>query len=66
MKRKMMLLILAIMGVISLTACGGETFTCDLCGEEKTGTPYTSGTDEDMTVCEDCVDMVNDLMNSIQ
>ena len=66
MKKKMMVLLVAMLGVISLTACGGETFTCDLCGEEKTGTKYSSNTDEDMTVCKDCVDMVNDLMNSIQ
>lgn len=65
MKKKMMVLLVAMLGVISLTACGGESFTCDLCGEEKTGKKYTSSTDEDMTVCEDCVDMVNELFNNL-
>ena len=66
MKRKMTVLLLVVLGVISLTACGGESFTCDLCGEEKTGTKYTSSMDEDMTICKDCVDMVNELMNGLE
>ncbi|MBR3825224.1 MAG: hypothetical protein IKJ39_08500 [Lachnospiraceae bacterium] len=66
MKKKLAILLLTVLVVISLTACGSESFTCDLCGEEKTGTKYTSTQDEDVVYCKECIDMVQDLMNNLQ
>lgn len=66
MKKKLTVLVLTVLGVISLAACKSESFTCDLCGEEKTGTKYTSTLDEDAVYCEECVDLVKDLMESLQ
>ena len=53
MKKKMIALLLTVTTVISLTACG-KPFTCDLCGEEKTGKKYKEtilGTE--ITYCQD-------------
>ena len=65
MKKKLSVLLLMALGVITLAACKSESFTCGLCGEEKTGTKYTSSQD-DAVYCEECIDMVNELMNSLQ
>jgi len=62
MKKKITTVLIAL-GMISLIACGSTSFTCDFCGEEKTGTRYTSNNGEDMTICKDCYDMVNELFN---
>ncbi len=48
--------VLALIGLVaSLAACGGA-FTCNICGEEKTGgrkTQEVAGMK--VTVCDDCV-----------
>lgn len=71
MKKKIIALLLTVTTVISLSACGGP-FTCDICGEEKTGKKHTKTiADEKITYCDDkdCKDAVKlleglaDLMN---
>ena len=67
MKKKILLARAAVMVTASLTACG-SSFTCDMCGEEKTGTSYSfksTATGEDMTICEDCYNLVKDVMNAV-
>ena len=56
-------LIAAMLCALLLTACGEETFTCDLCHQEKTEKPHhalvksTAFPDGiDMTLCQDCYD----------
>ena len=65
MKKKIATLVLVTLSVLALAACGAEPFTCDMCGEEKTGKSYKSTTEEDMTVCEECYKMINDLFNDL-
>ncbi len=65
MKKRIMVLALAALTVLTLAACGAEPFTCDLCGEEKTGKSYKSSEELDMVVCEDCYNVMNEVMNSI-
>lgn len=47
--------------LLSLAACGGSSFKCDVCGKEKTGQSYKSQLlGAEVTVCEDCYkDMKN-------
>lgn len=53
MKKKVTVLLLTVVTVFSLTACG--KFTCDFCGEEKSGSSYKATfLGVDMTVCKDC------------
>ena len=54
MKKKIMALLLTVVTVISLTACG-KPFTCDLCGEEKTGKKHTETVlGVELRYCHDC------------
>lgn len=54
MKKKIIALLLTVATVVSLTACGAP-FTCDLCGEEKTGKKYTEEIlGQKITYCQDC------------
>lgn len=53
MRKKVTVLLLTVATVLSLTACG--KFTCDNCGEEKSGTSYkVKILGEEMTFCKDC------------
>lgn len=55
MKGKIAVLLTAALLSVFLTACG--KFTCDICGQEKSGKRYTVdllGTGDEMTICEDC------------
>lgn len=66
MKKKMIALLLTVTTVISLTACG-KPFTCDLCGEEKTGKKYEEtvfGTE--ITYCQDCYNDLKELSNMLK
>lgn len=65
MKKKIMVLALATLSVLALAACTEEPFTCDLCGEEKTGKKYESSEELNMVICEDCYGVMNEVMNSI-
>lgn len=65
MKKKMIGLVLVTLSVLALAACTAEPFTCDMCGEEKTGKSYKSSEELDMVVCEDCYKTINEIMNEI-
>lgn len=66
MKKKIIALLLTVTTVVSLTACG-KPFTCDLCGEEKTGKKYTEtilGTE--ITYCQDCYKELKELSDILE
>jgi hypothetical protein len=53
MKKKISMLLIMAMLATSLTACG--KFTCDWCGEEKSGKSHTTtALGEKMEICDDC------------
>ena len=63
MKKKIIALLLTVTTVISLTACG-EPFTCDICGEEKTGKKYSvTILGEEVNYCKDCKEDMQDLLD---
>lgn len=64
MKKKITVLLLTMATVLSLTACG--KFTCESCGEEKSGKSYkVSVLDQDMTVCGDCKKELDEAKNAL-
>lgn len=66
MKKKITALLLTVLTVVSLTACG-KPFTCDLCNQEKTGKKYTEKLfGEEITYCQDCYDSLKELSNGLQ
>lgn len=66
MKKKIIALLLTVTTVISLTACG-KPFTCDLCGEEKTGKKYTETVyGEEVTYCQDCRKELEEVLDLFQ
>lgn len=63
MKKKILALLLTAAAVMSLTACG-KPFTCDFCGEEKTGKKYTETfLGAEITYCQDCYKDLKELEN---
>lgn len=53
MKKLICVLLLIVVLATLFVACG--KFTCDLCGEEKTGKRYTEEVwGEEVTYCDDC------------
>ncbi|MCM1056469.1 MAG: hypothetical protein NC517_02535 [Firmicutes bacterium] len=57
----MIALLLTAVTVMSLAACG-KPFTCDLCGEEKTGKKYTETIlGSEITYCQDCYKELKEL-----
>ena len=65
MQKKMLslALILTLM-MLTLTGCG--KFTCDLCGEEKSGKSYTASVlGEEVTICKDCKTELDELKNEL-
>lgn len=64
MKKRIMALLLTALTIVSLTACG-EPFTCDICGEEKTGKKYSETIlGEEITYCHDCYKEIKEFINS--
>lgn len=65
MKKLICLLLVVVMLVSVLAACG-ESFTCDLCEEEKSGKKHTETLfGEELTICDDCkeeLDALADLL----
>lgn len=60
MKKKILVALLSVVMAMSLMACG--TFTCDLCGEEKSGKKHSSEIlGQEITVCDDCVNGVTSM-----
>lgn len=62
MKRKLMTALMVGFAVLSLAACGAKPFTCDFCGEEKTGKSYKSA-EGDSVICESCYKELQELFN---
>lgn len=66
MKKKISVLLLTMAAVLSLTACGGK-FTCDGCGEEKSGKSYKATfLGEELTLCKDCKKEFDDAKKELQ
>lgn len=60
MKRLISILLLVVVLATMLTACG--KFTCDMCGEEKTGKKHEeSMLGETVVICDDCYKALEDL-----
>ena len=60
MKKKLAVLFVSVMAVLSLTGCG--KFKCDMCGEEKSGTKHEyTLLGQDMTICDDCYEGIKAL-----
>ncbi len=65
MKKKLIALLMVVAAAASLTACG-EPFTCDICGEEKTGKSYTETVmGAEITYCRDCHDELEELSKEL-
>ncbi|MDE5591141.1 MAG: hypothetical protein K2J60_18705 [Acetatifactor sp.] len=64
MKKKIIALLLTVTTVISLAACG-KSFTCDICGKEKTGKQFKMTIlGEEVIYCSDCAETTMDDINS--
>lgn len=64
MKKRIMALLLTALTVVSLTACG-EPFTCDICGEEKTGKKHSETIlGEEIIYCNDCYKEFKEFIDS--
>lgn len=65
MRKKISLLLTIVSLTFLLTACG--KFTCELCGQEKSGKSYTAEfMGEKVTVCQDCHDEIKELQKEMQ
>lgn len=65
MKKKIIVLLCATSTVLLLAACGSK-FTCDLCGEEKSGKKHTTEVfGEEVTLCDDCYGGIEDLGDAL-
>lgn len=60
MKKKIAILFMTVIMAMTLVACG--KFTCDFCGEEKSGKSYKSDVwGQEVVICEECYDGIQDL-----
>lgn len=63
MKKLISVFLLVVVFATMLTACG--KFTCDLCGEEKSGKKYTEEVyGQEIEYCKDCHDQLEDLADA--
>ena len=64
MKKKIIAIMLTAATVLSLTACG--KFTCDICGQEKSGKKHTESIlGQELTICNDCYKTIEDAAKSL-
>ena len=64
MKKLIGVIALAAIVVSMLAACG--KFTCDICGEEKSGKKHEEEVfGMEVVYCDDCYDALNDLADSL-
>lgn len=64
MKKLISILLLVVVLATMLTACG--KFTCDMCGEEKTGKKHEeSMLGESVVICDDCYKALEDLAGAL-
>lgn len=63
--KQMFIVIITILSLLGLTACGSEIFECDICNEERTGESYKSQLmGDEITICEDCYKNMNDFIGN--
>lgn len=64
MKKLISILLLVVVLATMLTACG--KFTCDMCGEEKSGKKHEeSMLGESVVICDDCYKALEDLAGAL-
>ena len=64
MKKRMLAILLAAMMILSLAGCG--KFTCDLCGQEKSGKKHTETLfGQKITYCNDCYKELEELGDAL-
>ena len=62
MKRKVCMLFVVVMILMSFTGCG--KFTCAVCEEEKSGKKHESALlGEEVVICQDCYDEIEDFFS---
>lgn len=65
MKKKVIAALLATATILSFAGCG--KFTCDLCGEEKSGKKHQEELlGETITLCDDCYKGLEDLSDMLK
>lgn len=65
MKKRISLILTVVSLSFLLTACG--KFTCELCGQEKSGKSYSvEFMGEKATACQDCHDEIKKLQKKMQ
>lgn len=63
MKKLICVLLLIVVLASLLAGCG--KFECDLCGEEKTGKQHKEEiAGEELVICDDCYETLEDLVNA--
>ena len=69
MKKKIMAMAGTMFLLLSLTACGSEKFTCDVCGEEKEGKKWTTvvpGKEGETVCCDECYQLIQEIMKEVE
>ena len=65
MKKLICIVLLVVVMATMLTACG--KFTCDFCGEEKTGKKYERELlGQEVDICKDCYEELEELAGSLK
>lgn len=66
MKKRVIASLLTVATVLSLAACG-KSFTCDICGEKKSGKSYKETIlGQDVLYCKDCHEAFEELGNVLK
>lgn len=62
--KKLALVLVLLLTVVTLVSCG--KFTCDLCGEEKSGKQHKEEIlGEEIVYCQDCYDDLEELKDGL-
>lgn len=60
MKKRICIMLAAIMTALLLSACGEETYRCGWCQKEVTQKPHTiTALGQEIKVCDDCYDLLS-------
>lgn len=64
MKKRVVAILLTAVTLLSLTGCG--KFSCDICGQEKSGKKHTETLfGQEYTICNDCYKVLENLEDSL-
>lgn len=67
MKKIICALLVLVTLLTVFAACGEETFTCHLCGKEKTSKKHTKEVlGQEVHYCDDCYESLNELGDLIK